>query len=66
MLFQLDEDMKEKRCYRWYESYNGYIDNPMRCQTTVLGIGVIAAVTATVLLVVGSGQSTQNGEYSQY
>ena len=66
MLFQFDEDMKEEHGDDWYESYEGHIDNPKRCWATVLGIGVIAAVTATVLLVVGSVLSTQNGEYSQY
>ena len=55
MLFQLDEDMMEQHGGCWYQSYE-----------VKVGIGVMAAVTATVLLVVGSVLTTQDGEYSQY
>ena len=66
MLFQSYEGLREEHGDDWYESYEGCINNPKRCWATILGIGVMAAVTATVLLVVGSVFSTQNGEYSQY
>ena len=41
--------------------HRGPEDNLKRCCVTVAGIGVTAAVVATVLLVVGSVLSTQNG-----